>query len=336
MFQRRNGIYLFTAFGVDVSVSLFYLLLMAFIIFWSPGGGGFVTESNAVLYGLVFAAAVTLSLLVHEYGHAAVCKYYSLAPSILLHGFGGLCIHQEARTDGDDTKILVAGPGVGIVFGALCIAAYMFALPADANPFLTAFLWDLVWVNVAWNLVNLLFPIWPLDGGRLFHLFLRRFLPERRARDWALRISLGTIILAGAAAFVLLQSMFLGLLAFFLVLNNIQMLRRGQPLVNRPAPTSRGPADYESEMLEEAQDAIERGDWREAYRLGHQLRGSGGTKKNVPNAILDDIWEILAISATELGKLDEADTYLDRAPETDAVAKARKKWEEASSDADAA
>jgi len=334
MFNRRNGIYLFTAFGVDVSVSVFYLLLMAFIVFWSPGGG-FAAESNAVLSGSLFAVAVTISLLVHEYGHAAVSKYFSLAPSILLHGFGGLCFHEEARTDGDDAKILVAGPGVGLIFGGLCIAVYVFAIPTGANRWLTQFLWYMVWISVVWNFVNLLFPIWPLDGGRLFHLVLRRFLPAARARDLALKSSLGTIVLAGAAAVVWLQSMFLGLLTFFLLLNNIQMLRRGQPLVNRPAPKSRGPSDYESEMLEEAREAVERGDWQEAYRLGHQLRGSGGTKTNIPNALMDDIWEILAVASTELGKLDEAETYLDRAPETDAIEKARRAREEAASDADA-
>jgi len=336
MFSQRNGLYLFTGFGVDVSASGFYLLLLAFIVFWSPSAGGFATRAPVVLDGLVFAAAVTVSLLVHEYGHAALCKHYSLSPSILLHGFGGLCFHREASSDADDALILLAGPGAGLVFSGLCVGVWSGATGLVENRWLLEFVGDLVWINIVWSLANLLLPIWPLDGGRLFHLLLRRLTTGNRARELALKISTATVVLAGAAAVMSLGSLFLGLLAFFLILHNVQMLQSGHPLVQRPAPTSEAPSEHESELVREAREALEEGDWQEAYRLGHQLRGSGGRKTNLPDDLLDDIWEILAVSATELGKFDEAGSYLDRAPKTDRVRRARETFESSKGEDDAA
>lgn len=321
MFYDRNGIHLFTAFGVDVFLSFWYLLLMAFIVF-SPGIGSGGGAGAAMVGGVVFAVAVTLSLLVHEYGHAFVSKTYDLDPSIMLHGFGGLCMHRPASTDGRDAAVLFAGPGAGLVFGAICWVLYAFAVPQIQSPLLSMFVADLLWVNIAWSLINLLLPIWPLDGGKLFHLLLRRFTSEQKAQSFALRVSLGTTVVAGLAALSYTHSIYLALLAFFLIMNNVNALRSGRSLLDRPA--SRGePSSFQSDLLEEADEALENGEWNEAYRLCHQLRATGGT---MSRSLLDDIWEILAVSAVELGKFDEAESYLDRAPDSARVQRAREKY----------
>ncbi|MFB6263411.1 MAG: hypothetical protein ABEL76_07285, partial [Bradymonadaceae bacterium] len=117
MFHRASGLYFFTFRGIDVRVSFWYLVLMALIVF-SPGGAT-TPMAETVAHGLNFASALTLSLLVHEFGHALVSQYYRLRPSILLHGFGGLCMHESASTDGRDARILLAGPGAGLVLGIL-------------------------------------------------------------------------------------------------------------------------------------------------------------------------------------------------------------------------
>lgn len=328
MFYDRNGFYLFTAFGVDVFVSLWYLILMAFIAFWPVLGSGPGGQNQAILYGLVFAAAVTLALLVHEYGHAAVCKYYGLEPSILLHGFGGLCMHREAASDGDDARVLFAGPGAGLIFGAVCLAVGWFTNPGAVDPLLGAFVWGLVWVNIVWSLFNLLLPIWPLDGGKLFHLLLRQFQSGSRARETALKVSIGTTVVVGGGLLALSFSLFLALLGVFILMTNLRMLRAGQPLVDRPTKTSEEPNEFQKDLLSDARSAMEAEDWDEAYRLCHQLRTSGGT---LTETMLDEVWEILAVSTTALGKWDEADSYLERAPETEAVERARRRREEAAS-----
>lgn len=84
--------------------------------------------------------------------------------------------------------------------------------------------------------------------------------------------------------------------------------------------------DFQRELLSDARAALAEENWREAYRLCHQLRSRD---QRLPADIRDDVWEILAVSSTHLEKYDEAASHLDRAPDTDAVAEARTKWNEA-------
>jgi len=329
MFHQRSGLHLFTAFGIDVFASLWYLLLMAFFIM--PMGSG-MPGTAAVVQGVVFAVAVTISLLVHEYGHGFVSQSYDLAPSIMLHAFGGFCSHRPAATDAKDAKILLAGPGAGLAFAGLAVGAHYFLTPLVPSRLFGLFVQNLIWINVVWSLLNLLLPIWPLDGGKLFHLLLRRYTTETRARETTLKISLGTIVIAAAAGLALLHSvLFIGLLAFFLGMENVRLLQSGRPLVERSAPKESGPSGFQSDLLEDAREALEDEKFDEAYRLCHQLRASGG---DLGSETLDDIWTILGISATELGKFDEAESYLDRAPDNDEVQQARRAREEAKARAD--
>lgn len=86
-------------------------------------------------------------------------------------------------------------------------------------------------------------------------------------------------------------------------------------------------SDFQRELLADAREAFEAEDWDEAYRLGHQLRSTSG---KLPDDMLDEVWEILGVAATHEGKHDEATTYLDRAPDTEAVREARRQLEKES------
>jgi len=324
MFGHQRGFHLFTAFGIEVFVSLWYLLLMGFIVF--PMGSGAALGSSLV-YGVLFAIAVTISLLVHEYGHGFVSQSYDLDPSIMLHAFGGLCSHRPAKSDGDDAIILFAGPGAGLLLGGIAIGVQALVVLVVGDALFGRFILYLVWVNIVWSLANLLLPIWPLDGGKLFHLLMRRFNADHRARSITLKVSLAATVLGGLYAVTAFNNLFLGLLAFFIIIHNVRMLQSGQPLVQRSSPKNSGPSDFQSELLEEARQALEAEDYDEAYRLCHQLRASGGS---LDRETLDDIWSILGIASVELGKFDEAESYLDRAPEDDEeVEAARQKLRDA-------
>jgi Zn-dependent protease len=327
MFER-NGYHFFTYRDVKVSVSPWYLLLMAYIAFRPlfMGGGG--DQNAAILSGILFVVAVTISLIVHEFGHAFASKLYDLRPSILLHGFGGLCMHQPASSDKRDAFIVFAGPGIELVFGGLCALFYWFVLPQltgamgpQVKPVVVEFAWNLVWINIAWALINLLLPIWPLDGGQLFHLLLRRFMPETRAQDLALKVSIFVLVPAGLIGIVYMGSLFIAILAFFLLIHNVNALRAGQSLVGRQAMVRA--SDFQQELFEEAEAALADDDPREAYRLCHQLRSTG----DMPAKMLDRVWEILTMTAITMERFDEARSYLKRAPDTDAIATARQRLE---------
>jgi Zn-dependent protease len=330
MFER-SGYHFFTFRNIDVAVSPWYLLLMAFIVFRPLLAGGGI-QSGSMLSGILFAVAITISLIVHEFGHAFVSQHYELRPSVLLHGFGGLCMHEPASTDKRDALIVFAGPGVELVFGGLCALFGLFVLPMlngvlgpTLAPVAAQFTQLLIWINIVWALVNLLLPIWPLDGGQLFHLLLRRFMPEARARDLALKVSIFAIIPIGIVGIVYLKSFFIAILAFFLLMNNVNALKAGQNLVGRKAKARA--SDFQQELFDAAQRAMEESDPQEAYRLCHQLRSTG----DLPAKMLDRVWEILAITAVQMGRFDEAESYLKRAPDTDLVARARQDLEAQSS-----
>lgn len=325
MFER-SGVHFFTFRGIDVAVSPWYLVLMAFLGFWPMMQAGAGAMGAAFLSGLVFAAAITLSLIIHEFGHAFTAKFFGLKPSVLLHGFGGLCMHQGARSDRDDALIVFAGPAVELVFAGLLVLLYLFVLPGlnlgVATLMVHQLVTTLIWFNLVWGLLNLLLPIWPLDGGQLFHLLLRRLMPEARARDLALRVSIATVVLAGVVGFVKLGSFFIAILALYILMDNVQALQAGRDLVGRASGARRAQApasSFQQELFEEAQQALAAGEVREAYRLCHQLRASG----ELPEQMLARVWEILAVTAVEMERFEEAESYFQRAADTPALRQAR-------------
>lgn len=324
MFERQ-GFHFFTFRDVDVAVSPWYLVLMGFIALGPALTAGAGLMGDSFVSGLAFAVAVTVSLLVHEFGHAFASKRWGLGPSILLHGFGGLTFHQPASTDARDAFIIFAGPAVELILGGLAVAAFVFGLPmlpaGAATQLLAEFLSGLAYVSIAWGLINLLLPIWPLDGGQLFHLLLRRFMPEARAQDLALKVSIFVLIPVGIVGFLMLHSYFIAMLAFFLLMNNINALKGGQQIVARQAKARA--SDFQQELLAEADKAVEQADYAEAYRLCHQLRSTG----EMPPKMLDRVWEILAVASVEMGRFDEAKSYFKRAPDTSAVRQARQRAE---------
>ncbi len=323
MFER-SGYHFFTFRDIDVAVSPWYMLLMAFFAFGGllRAGGGMA--GDAFVSGIIWVFAITISLLIHEFGHAFVSKRYGLRPSILLHGFGGLCMHQPAETDARDALIVFAGPGVELVFGGLCALFYWFVMPQlslspAVGPALSQLMSVLVWFNIVWGLLNLVLPIWPLDGGQLFHLLLRRFMPEARAQDLALKVSIFVLIPVGIIGFMFWKSLFLAILVLFLFMHNVNALKSGQSLVARQAKVRA--SDFQQELFDEAEEALAQGEVSEAYRLCHQLRSTG----NLPAKMLDRVWEILTITAVEMERFDEAKSYAKRAPDTAAVRQAQQK-----------
>ena len=312
MFFESSGFRIFSIADIDVSVSMWYAILMVMIVVLNPGLGG-----------VMLALAITASVLIHEFGHAAVSKRYDLAPSILLHGFGGLCTHRPADSDGKDIAIVVAGPLVEIAFGLAAFAALWFLPVASVGGVggvaLSTFLNYFAWVSIVWGAANLVLPLWPLDGGQLFHLILRRFLPEAKAQEWALKVSVTAAIPVGIAGLVL-GHFFIAFLALFIIMGNVQALRAGAALVDRRAKVR--VSDFGKDLMKDAEDAFGAGDWREAYRLCHQLRAS---ESQIPRKMLDRIFTILGLTAVELGESDEALGWLDKAPESAEVREARQR-----------
>lgn len=161
--------------GIPVWGSPWFLLLVALVF----------SRAATFALGAVDLVAMTLSVLVHELGHAIPAKRRRLEPSIVLHGFGGYCAHAPARTRDDALGIAAGGPAAGLALG---LAAYAVQRGVDLGPWwLARGVDDLVWFGIFWTAVNLV-PALPLDGGAILLNLLRRAPTVSRPVQTARRV----------------------------------------------------------------------------------------------------------------------------------------------------
>ena len=296
------GLRIFSIRGIPVWVSPWFFLL-----------GALYVHQLGWREGLVFTLCVSVSILVHELGHALVAARYRLSPQILLHGLGGLCAHERAERDRDDALILVAGPLAGLLLGVLVLGA-RFGLVAGrvpVSPDAEAAISFLLYINIVWSIVNLL-PMWPLDGGRLFRLGLLQVMRPL----WAERLTHGTsmALLAGGAIYGFTGGMvFLGFIALYFMHQNLRVL-----LGEAQGDVVRHKNPRVKAMLADVQAAYDAGDDAEVLLRGHRLRD----ESNLPEKTVRRLFAMLGVSTARLGRHSEALAYLQRAETTPAVVEA--------------
>ena len=237
--QEGPGLHLRLA-GIPVRLEWTFLVFTALI-------GSTLGELSLIVAWVV---VVTVSILVHELGHAAALRSWGVGSRIVLHTMGGVTIptaglpHRRSRI-----AVSLAGPFSGLLL--LGLPAIVVERTMDlSTP------WDdvvafAVWVNIGWAVINLL-PILPLDGGNVAHELIdagtggRGEVPTR----WL------SIVVAGAAGLWALSEGFVfgALFAVFFLSDNIRALQG-----RREAGAA---AD-----LRPAAEALERGDTGTALAL---------------------------------------------------------------------
>ncbi len=103
-------------------------------------------NSGGVIEVLIWVAAVLVSILIHELGHALVIKAFGFHPWIVLYGMGGLTIHDpaenynsKANTTLGQISISIAGPLAGFLLAAALLAALYLAGFGASNQLRTPF-----------------------------------------------------------------------------------------------------------------------------------------------------------------------------------------------------
>ena len=195
--------------GVRVEIDSSLLWLVGLIVYFSLGSG--------LVGGLIFVAVLVGSILLHELGHAWGSIVQGVpVKRVVLYGGGGFCERRATPTYRSQELIVAMGPIVNIAIWALGgIAIWgLFWGMAQAGPggyaylggvsSLMGFLSLLAGVNLALFLFNMV-PVQPLDGGKLLHLALLRFMPA----DQAMRVT-------GAVGYVLSILWIPGMIVFFL------------------------------------------------------------------------------------------------------------------------
>ena len=131
-----------------------------------------------------WACALLASILLHELTHAAVARHFSIAVAeIRLHLLGAPAVLDTAETT-DRTELIVAasGPAVSLGIGVLILSIFLMPILRGADlvaamkryPTLEAAALLGIF-NIGFGLFNLS-PIYPMDGGRLLRVLLRRYV----------------------------------------------------------------------------------------------------------------------------------------------------------------
>lgn len=235
MFYEPNRSYYdlqFRWFGIPIRISPWFWFLAILL-------GACGNDARGLV---LWVAAVLVSILVHELGHALVLRYYGFHPRIVLYSFGGLTIHERTLRLFwyENIFISFAGPLAGFLFLSIllgffymqgytnignlimCLFSSNYQLPYIVSPYMTYFLFYLVQVNLFWGILNLM-PIFPLDGGQITRELLQWFSPYHGFR-WTMRISIG-VSLALALYFFSGGAFFVTIMFGMIAVSNYQMLR---------------------------------------------------------------------------------------------------------------
>lgn len=175
----------FRLFGVPVRI-----LPMFWVIAFLLGGYGEVGPA------LAWMLAVLLSVLVHELGHALLQRAFGGAPSIVLHGFGGVAFAPGVnQSPWRNIFVSLAGPIAGFALAAIAYAVDR-APGVPQERLVLLFIAHLKWINVAWSVLNLA-PIWPLDGGQIARELLTLIMPVFRGIVASLLLSIVVAVTLG-------------------------------------------------------------------------------------------------------------------------------------------
>lgn len=182
---------------------------------------------ESMIVGIVF----TLSLLVHEYGHALTALYFGASPAITLEAFGGRAEYNGFRmTPKQHFLVTLNGPLLESVLIALSYALLKWNV-FEGHPYIQYFLYVTMRLNILWCLLNLI-PVAPLDGG-----YLTRYLLERKFGESGTRASviLGLIFAAAAVPYLCYQGfVFFGILLGIFGFQHFRLLRELRPTEGSP------------------------------------------------------------------------------------------------------
>ncbi len=160
--------------GIPISLDYSWFLVF-FLLTWSLGASYFPTQFpgwTAWEYwaiGILATLLLFLSVLLHEFGHAAAARHYHIpVEEITLFIFGGVArIQEEPHSPKSEFWIAVAGPAVSLLLGVIFS---LLAMVTTISQLLAVFRY-VGYINITLFLFNLI-PGFPLDGGRVLRAMI--------------------------------------------------------------------------------------------------------------------------------------------------------------------
>jgi Zn-dependent protease/CBS domain-containing protein len=181
--------------GIPIRIHFTFLLVLPLL---ALGFGRVFTEAarmaevpaaelrgSPLLWGLLVAVALFLSVLVHELAHSLYAlRKGGRVRDITLLMIGGVSqIAEPPRGGRNEAVMALVGPLASLALGGIFFLAWR-ALATTGSFSLGFVAFHLMYLNVVLGLFNLL-PAFPMDGGRI----LRGVLAERRGLVGATRIA---------------------------------------------------------------------------------------------------------------------------------------------------
>ncbi|MDE0141399.1 MAG: site-2 protease family protein [Caldilineaceae bacterium] len=228
--QMGNSLKIARIWGVDIQIHWSFILILFY--------GAFLFGRNAsnlaagAIYGVVVILLLFVCVVLHEFGHAIMAKYFGVnVPHITLLPIGGVAqLERMPRKPMQEFLIAIAGPAVNFALAAVLLPAALLVVSMSMR---TGTMWALIsaltrtaqsmsvggllltlaGTNLLLGIFNLL-PAFPMDGGRILRALLALRLQYVPATRIAVLIGRGMAILfaiwgiSGGGIFLLLVAFF--------------------------------------------------------------------------------------------------------------------------------
>ena len=178
-------IHLGTILGTTIAVDFSFIILIAFFVFS-------YSEAFGMPAALLWAPVIFISILFHEFAHAAMIGILGHGSSeIVLEGIGGVTINQRRSRPWKDMLISAAGPAASFLLAWLFMLVWANVAYIHRDRFFAGLTPLLIRANILWGKFNLL-PVIPLDGAGVVRNFLRMFTREEIAFVVSVWLSIAT------------------------------------------------------------------------------------------------------------------------------------------------
>ncbi|MEP6810593.1 MAG: M50 family metallopeptidase [Chthoniobacterales bacterium] len=212
--MQGGSIRLFKIFGVEVFLHFSWFLVAAYQFSVRRH------EYVSAIFPICEYIALFVIVLMHEFGHALACRQTGgTADRIMLWPLGGIAFVRPPERAGAQLWAIAAGPLVNV-----CLIPVLLVASLVAGAFSGSYgasdprklLSEIQSINLALLLFNLL-PFYPLDGGQILRSLL--WFPLGRIRSLQVASAIGFVggIIGGAAGVYYFGSLWIGVMAFFLV-----------------------------------------------------------------------------------------------------------------------
>ena len=190
MFGKK--VKLFSLFGFRVSIDLSWIII-AVLVTWSLAEGVFpqylegLSSGTYWWMGVVGAAGLFASIVVHELFHSLVARRFGLPmKGITLFLFGGVAeMDDEPPSAKSEFYMSIAGPITSIVVGLIFLTVYWVGNTGGWSKPAIGIVFYLGAINLILAGFNLV-PAFPLDGGRVLRSALWYWKGSLR---WATRVA---------------------------------------------------------------------------------------------------------------------------------------------------